>query len=356
MPLERPDLAAIVADVQAAIEARLPGADAAARYSVLGALAIVWAGGLHGTYGFLERLALQLLPSTADADWLDRHGQVWGVTRRVAAYASGLVTFTGSAGTVIPAGTRLRRSGGLEYVTDAAISIVGGSAVVPVAASQPGSSGNLAAGTGLILTAPIAGITAAAVHDAGLTGGGEAESDALYRARILDRIKNAPSGGSVADYRAWALAQSGVTRVWVAPNTDGSNLVIVRIMMDGLFPDAVPDQAALERVAAAVEAVRPVTARPRIQAPDLWPVDVTASLIPDTGTARAAVETALGDLFYRDGAPGVAIPISRVRAAISGAAGVDDYLLAAPAADLAPPAGALPVLGALTWVPVVGGS
>lgn len=351
MPLDRPTLDAIVADTRAAIEARLPGADASARFSVLGALAIVWSGGLHGLYGYLEQMARQMLPTTADADWLERHGQVWGVARRVAAYATGLVRFSGSNGTIIPAGTRLRRSGGLEYVTDAPIAIVAGSAIVPVAASQPGVAGNLAAGAGLTLTSPIAGVTAASVHDGGLTGGSESETDALYRARILERIQNPPSGGSVADYRTWSLAQAGVTRVWVAPNRDGSNVVIVHIMMDALFPGAVPDQAALERVAAAIAPLRPVTADVRVQAPDLWPVAFALTLIPDNATTRAAVEMALADLFYRDGAPGVRIPISRVRAAISGAAGIDDYVLNDPAADIIPPAGALPVCGTIDWVP-----
>lgn len=349
MPLERPDLAAIIADCQAGIEARLPGADAAAPFSALAALAHVFSGGVHGLYGFLERLAAQVLPSTADADWLDRHGQVWGVARRVAAYATGLVRFAGIDGTIIPAGTRLRRAGGIEYVTDAAVAVVAGIATVPVAAGQAGVAGNLAAGLALTLTSPIAGITAAVVHDGGLTGGNEPETDAAYRARIMARIQNPPSGGSAADYRAWALAQAGVTRCWVQSNTDGSNVVIVRLMMDVLFPGTVPDQAAIGRVAAAIAGLRPVTADVRVQPPELWPVNVVAALDPDTETARAVVETALADLFLRDGAPGGRIPVSRVRGAISAAPGVGDYLLTTPAADLVPPAGALPVLGTVTW-------
>jgi uncharacterized phage protein gp47/JayE len=349
MPLDRPTLEMITADVQAAIEARLPGADATARLSVLGALALVFSGGVHGLYGFIEQMARQLLPSTADADWLERHGQVWGVPRLVAAYASGLVRFTGAEGTIIPVGTRVRRAGGLEYVTDAAVAVVAGIATVPAAASQPGVAGNLSAGLTLTLTAPIAGITAAVVHDGGMTGGSEPETDAAYRARILERIQNPPSGGAAADYRRWARAQAGVTRVWVAPNTDGSNIVIIRLMMDALFPGAVPDQTAIERVAAAIAPLRPVTADVRVQAPELWPVAVTLALEPDTETTRATVAAALNDLFLRDGAPGVRIPLTRVQAAVSSAAGVSDYVLTAPTADLAPPAGALPLLGAITW-------
>src|SRR6516165_4186337 len=65
----------------------------------------------HATLRYLDWLARQLMPDTAETEWLDRHGQIWlvnadGTTgRKVAGYASGTVTATGIQGSILAAGT-----------------------------------------------------------------------------------------------------------------------------------------------------------------------------------------------------------------------------------------------------------
>lgn len=177
MPSERPTIHDLVADLEAAIEAAIPGADARPPVSVLSALARIVAGPVDGMYGYLAWLARQMYPSTADIEALREHGRTFGVFEHTAAYATGLVVFSGVTGSVIPAGTRVRADSGIECLTDAAVAIVDGAATVPVVVATPGIAGNLAAAAVVRLVSPIAGVnTAAAVGSAGLTGGSDAET------------------------------------------------------------------------------------------------------------------------------------------------------------------------------------
>ena len=63
---------------------------------------------MHLTLQYIDWLALQLLPDTAETEWLDRHGEIWLVNadgtlgRKQATFATGSVTFTGTTGTVDP--------------------------------------------------------------------------------------------------------------------------------------------------------------------------------------------------------------------------------------------------------------
>jgi uncharacterized phage protein gp47/JayE len=336
------------AAIQAAIEARIPGADARARRSVLGELARVLAGASRGLHLYAENRALQMLPITADIDGLRLHGQVWGVPERTAAYAAGLVTFSGLSGAVIPSGTKVRSAAGVEYLTDAPIALIAGAASVPVVAETAGVAGNLAAAATLELVSPVSGVnTACAVGAGGITGGSDPESTEAYRARILARIQAPPAGGSLADYEAWALAVPNVTRVWVRGS--GGAGVTVLVMMDGVSPNAAPTADALAPVAAAIAPKRPVTADVFVRGPALKAVDFTLAIAPDTAATRAAVETALAQAILAETLPGAPLLISRLRAALSAAAGVTDYVMTSPAANVTLAADEIAGLGVIAY-------
>ncbi len=63
------------------IELYLPGAAARAPESLLSTLASAEAGAVHEVYGFLQWVARQILPDTADEDVLARWGNLLNVTR-----------------------------------------------------------------------------------------------------------------------------------------------------------------------------------------------------------------------------------------------------------------------------------
>lgn len=353
MPFQRPTLEELIHTAEAEIEASLPGADATLRRTVLGVLTRVEAGGLHGLYGYLDFIARQALPDTAEAEYLDRHADIWGIARKAAAFASGDVDFTGTDGTVIAEGTELKRADGVKYATTAEATIAGGTATAAVVAISAGADGLADAGQVLTLTTPIAGVTTAATVAAdGLTGGTDQETDAALAARLLARIQEPPHGGAGFDYVTWALEVAGVTRAWVYPQELGLGTVTVRFMMDDAYADGIPLPADVTAVQTHIDAVRPVTADVTVVAPVAVPLDFEiTNLNPSTQAVKDAIEAELKDLIERAAEPGGTILISHIREAISIAAGETDHALVSPVADVTHATGEIATMGAIaiTW-------
>lgn len=351
MAYSRPTLGSLRRDARAAISAVVTGADALLRWSVLRVLADVLAGFTHQVYGYLDWLARQLLPDTAEDNWLDRWARLYGLARKAASAASGTITLTGTAGTVLASGSLLTRSDGAQYATTAEATIgSGGSATVAVQASTAGADGNAEAGTTLALYVAQVGIAGTAtVGSAGLSGGAAAETDAALRARLLARMSNPPQGGSQTDYEAWALAVSGVTRAWVYPLNRGAGTVDVAFVMDGRS-SIVPLSGDVATVQAYIDERRPVTADCVVFAPVGEALNVTiAGLSPDTSAIRAAIATELADQILRDGAPGGTIRKSRLMEAVSRATGESYHTMTLPAGDVTFAAGHIAIPGTVTF-------
>lgn len=349
MSYTRPALADLIAQAEGDIESRLPGADAKVRRTNLNVLARVLAGAVHGVYGFVAWLARQVMPDTADAEYLDRWASIWLTVPRVAAeFAAGQVTMTGTNGTVVPTGTVLQRSDGVRFETTAAGTVASGSVTLNIQAQEAGQGGNTAAGVAMSLVSPVSGLGASGVVAGGaITGGADAESDDALRARLLARIRNPPMGGSEADYIAWALEVPGVTRAWVYTGLAGEVWVI--FVRDNDL-SIIPDAAEVLAVQTYIDARRPVTALFEARAPIPQPINFTMHVVPDTPTVRANVEAELADLFLRDAVPGGVLPISRIREAVSLADGEQDSTITVPAADVVTAPGYMATLGAITWV------
>ncbi|MEW5904216.1 MAG: baseplate J/gp47 family protein [Pseudomonadota bacterium] len=350
MPFNRPTLQQLIDRSVTDIEAALPGTDAKLRRTNLNVLAKAMAGTSHGMHAYIAWLAKQVLPDTADEEYLERHASLWlDEPRKAAAPATGNVTFTGTNGVVIPLGTSLVRADVAEFVTTAEGTIVGGVATVAVEAVDAGAAGNCAAGTAMTLTTPIPGVTSAAAVDAGgLTGGADIESLDALRARVLARIKEPPHGGAAADYETWALEVAGVTRAWVYPQELGPGTVTVRFVRDN-DASLIPDAAEVAAVQAYIDALRPVTAKVTVVAPIAVPLDFTIALTPSTAAVKAAVQAELEDLILREAVPGGTILISHIREAISIATGETDHVLTVPAADVTHTTGQMATMGAITW-------
>lgn len=349
MPMPRPTLSALVARAETDVAAGLPEAEARLRHGVLPALLRAHAGAAFGLYGYIDDAKTDLLPDTARGAWLARHGSLWGVPRKPAAAAAGAVVVTGSNGAVVPAASALARADGAVFRTTAAGTIEGGSVNISVAADAPGAEFNAADGLKLRFVSPIAGVASEAIVVApGIKGGVDAEDDEAWRARILARIQKPPMGGADYDYVTWALQVPGVTRAWVYPAELGLGTVTVRFATDG-EASPIPAVPKVAEVAAHIAGVRPVTAEVFVVAPVALPVAFTIAVTPATADVKEKVEAELRDLFARDSIPGGTILLSRMREAISVAAGESDNTLIAPNANVVAATGQLPVLGAIVW-------
>jgi uncharacterized phage protein gp47/JayE len=349
MSFARPTLSDLIARDRADLDARLPGADSRLRRSTLDVLARTHAGALHGAYGYLDYIAEQILPDTADAEHLARWATIFGLTRKAAVLAAGTATLTGTNGIVAPAGTVLMRADGARYLITADATIAGGTAAASIEAEDAGADAGMDTGQQLTFASPIAGIQAIATIAApGIAGGLDEEDDASLRARLLARIAQQPAGGAEGDYIRWAREVPEVTRAWVYPNMNGLGTVGLTFTMDGR-DNIIPLTADVNAVAAHIDPLRPVTADVDVFAPVADPLNFTIDLTPDTTAVRNAVAAELRDLIAREAEPGGTLLISHIREAISIAAGETDHVLTAPSANVTAAAGEITVFGAITW-------
>lgn len=348
MPYSRPTLAELVNRVRSDVISRLTQ-DEVLRRADAEVYARVLAGVTHGLYGFIDWLSRQVIYDTAEGEILERWASIWGVIRKPAAAATGTVTLTGLTGAVVPAGSPLQALDGVQYLTVAEVTFTTTSAVVSVAASVPAAASNRATGQTLTLVNPVAGVQPAGLASA-LVGGADEETDDALRARLIDRIQTPPHGGSSADYRAWALEVPGVTRAWCYPLELGPGTVTVRFMRDDDSGSAIPDAGEVAAVQTYINNLRPVTAQVTVVAPVAAPLNFTMSVLPNTAAVKAAVAAELADLIRREAEPGGTLLLSHIRAAISAAAGENNYVMTVPSADVVSPVGTITTLGTITWV------
>ena len=310
----------------------------------------------HLTMLYLDWLAKQLLPDTAEREWLDRHGIIWLTNadgskgRKAATYAKGAVQFDGANTTPVPVGTVMSGANSVNYqtVTAGAIGSDGLGSANAVALTA-GGAGNLPDGTALTVQVP--GVDGATLLG-DMTGGVDEESDDQLRERILFRIQNPPMGGSEADYISWAMAIPGVTRAWAAQEI-GPGTMTVRFLMDDLYPDnhGLPQPSDIATVSDYINAKRPVTvADCFVMAPILFFYDITISnLTTDDETVRANVEASISEVEFARSKPGQTWYRSWVDEAVSQAVGEETHELDYETTEM-PAAGYMPTLGTVLYV------
>jgi len=329
------------------------GAKAMIPNSALRIMSDAMAGLANLTLLYLDWLAKQLLPDTAEREWLDRHGVIWLVNadgskgRKAATYASGTVQFTGNPNFVAPVGTLLLGANRVQYqtVTEALIGS-GGTGTAEAVALTAGTVGNLLDGDTIGIVTPIAGIPSAALFG-DMTGGINEESDEQLRERILFRIQNPAMGGSQADYVVWAMQMPGVTRAWAAAE-QGPGTITTRFLMDDLRADSGgwPTPEDVQEVSDYIDTKRPVTVMGcYVFAPLIVYLDMTISNLSKADDAtRAAIVQSLVDMLFQRAAPGQTIHRSWVEEAIGNAVGEDHHDLTFETAVM-PSLGHMAVLG-----------
>lgn len=350
MPFSRPTPPAILSRIQAEIDVLIPGSESRLRQTVEGVIARVIAMASHEMHGFLAWIAKQIFVSTADQENLERHGSEWKVVRKLPTKASGSVNFVGVSGSIIYAGTILRRADDAQYIVTEDVIFSGPSASVDIEAAVVGKNSNTVAGVKLSLSTPVLGVqTEGTIDSFGLYGGTDIEDIESYRARILEKMHNPPQGGSDADYKIWATSVPGVTRAWPYANQMGLGTVTVLFVMDDKDGTIIPSSSEVSDVQDYIDAVRPTTAEVFVAAPVAVPMDMEIHIRPDTPSIRAAIEEELKDLIRRESVPGGTLYVSRIREAISVANGEFDHVLITPSANVVRTFGQMTTLGTITW-------
>lgn len=362
MPYERPSLQTIIDRIIADFNSRVDNSQTFLRRSVFRIMGAVYGAACHLLYGFINWVKDQLFISSADAEFLDRHGAEYGIYKSAGAKATGNLNMTGTAGTSIPAGSELQTADGLQYRTDVLAAIgAGGTESVAITAKEVGNDYNQTSGTILTFVAPIDNVTSTCSVDAnGLTGGDDEESDEEYRSRLLLRKRYPPHGGIEIDYVRWALEYPGVTRGWTVPQYQGPGTIGLVVVLDDeadIFPDDTIRTALRNYIISHTDPVLgrvvgiPVTAEPGFFVIDGGPytMNFNIELYPNTGAVQTAIQSNLEDMIKERGGPGNTITISQMYEAITTASGEIRTRITFPTTDVAAATNQVHVFGNINW-------
>ena len=335
--------------------------------SVLRVMSDTTSGLGHLTLRYIDWLARQFLPDTAEKEWLDRHADIWLVNadgstgRKSATKASGMGTMTGTAGQIIASGTPMQSKIGTLYETGEQITL--GSLATPVLinAIDAGLVGNIAAGEAMQLTESISGVDTSVIA-VSIDGGIDEEDDTALKARVLARIQQPPMGGDSSDYTVWALAVSGVTRAWAAPLEMGIGTMTIRFMMDDLRASSggFPTYDDIVNVTNYIDKMRPVAIKDRwILSPIPERIDfIITELVNDSISIRSAIVTSVESMLREKAAPahsvnGVLQDAQTIYAewvsdAIAQVTGVDHFKLIMEDHEM-PTKGSIGILGTIVY-------
>ncbi|WP_317180015.1 baseplate J/gp47 family protein [Lelliottia amnigena] len=345
---QRPTLAENISMIRTDLFARLDINDELRRMDE-DVRAKVYAGALHTVYGYIDYLAMNLLPDLCDESWLVRHGAMKRCPRKEAIEAAGFIRWDGVANNLmVTAGSVIQRDDLVQYTALEDTTSAGGVLRVPISCNVTGSVGNSDDGILLSLVTPVNGLPSGGQADT-LVGGFDIEDLEVWRSRVLERYYWTPQGGADGDYIVWAKEVPGITRAWTYRHWMGTGTVGVMVASSDLF-NPILDDATVAAAQAHIEPLAPVAGS------DLYVFKATAKTInftidlnPDNASTRAAVEAELRSFLLRDGYPEGTLELSRINEAISIAAGEHSHKLIAPAVDTEIAKNELAVLGVITW-------
>ena len=272
-----------------------------------------------------------------------------GIFRKNPTKAAGGILASGTPGTLIPAGqTATHASGFVVVSTTGALLGEDGIAAVAVQAQNAGAMHSYS-DEPVVFNSPPSGVNADALLN--LRGGTNRETNAELLARLLFRMQHPPGGGNKYDYENWALSVDGVKTAICLPNRRGLGTVDV-LVTSGL---TIPTAAVLAAVQALLDEQRPVACKDVLA---LAPVEIlvnTSSLVAlNYGTLAELYAEALSaqQSLFAALAPGQALIIAGLNAAMMSLARVRDCRVTEPAANVEPGDIGWARLGEVTLLPM----
>ena len=296
---------------------------------------------------------------TAKAETAAPHGLASGITLTISGATE--TEFNGSFSITVTSETEFTYTMASPYTGAATGSptLAADYASVGVESSDTGSATNQDAGAALSFLSPQAGIDNTGYVDFGAIGGGsDLESDADFRARLLDRTRNPVANFNDAAITAQAKQVNGVTRVYVRDITPEIGMVTVYFTRDN-DSDIIPTSSEVDTVKDKILEIKPASTWDEdvvVVAPAALPVDfVFTSLSPDTPAMREAVEANLDALFREQTDVGVRLESDAYRSVIwstiepTTGDQVSEFALNTPTGDIVPVASQIPTLGSVTF-------
>ncbi|WP_455581213.1 baseplate J/gp47 family protein [Dysosmobacter sp.] len=239
-------------------------------------------------YHSMDALVPAFYVDETSGEYLDRQAAIVGVARKAGTRASCTITFSGTDGASVPAGTPFYTAAGLAYYLEETVVIADGTASGILIAAEAGDGYNTGSGeiTQTLRNYPgISGYTNGAA-----AGGTDPETDEALLARYLERMRRTPTSGNPYHYQSWAGSVDGVGAARIISKWDGAGTVKVVLADPGMEPAS---EAAVEATAAYIEEQRPVGAAVTVVAAQAREMAVAATVSIDGTTTKDAVQTAL---------------------------------------------------------------
>lgn len=287
----------------------------------------------------LPEVVKLIFPEWSYGTFLDDHAKSRGIYRRVAVAASGKLTITGVAGTLIKAGSLFSTAAvndepSVDYMVLGAARIPeSGTVTVNIECTRTGIIGNTQADTIVLVSSKIAGIKGVTNVDP-VTGGTEIETDESLIQRILEYDQSLGESfvGSLADYKKWATSVSGVGGATVVPAQDNTGLVTIIITDSNGAP-------ATENLCTSVynyimrpddpyERLAPINALISVEPPATMKISIKATVELTEGYAMESIKTAYMDQLARYLPVALdekEIKYTRLVAALAATEGVNDF-------------------------------
>lgn len=231
MAINTDNLETLVERVRNQFRAYLPDSDSWIYPNNMWIASTVIGGLFWELFGTLRNIPDLVMPDTASGVYLQRLGNICGISQTLATVSCGSITVSGTDGVSIPSGSVFATSSGLLFTSTASAIITDGAATVSVCSQETGITQNLSAGTPLDINTAIAGIDSVVVASDAITGGLCDETEDEFRERVLLCQKKKSSCGSLCSFKDWALSIEGVEAACVVRQPSG--LVQVMVQLNG---------------------------------------------------------------------------------------------------------------------------
>ena len=212
-------------------------------------------------------MSLMIEAAFADTSWgkfLTMRAAEFGVDRKPATKAIGVLTITGNKGVRVPAGSLFDVDDDTQFTTNEAC-VIGqdGTVDVRITCTTAGARGNVGAGTINHIPVSIYGVkscsNAAPTYD-----GYDEESDKALLERYLVVVRTPATSGNKYHYYNWAMSIAGVGGCRVLPLWDGPGTVKVLVVNSNM---QTASQEIVQEVAGYIETVRPIGADVTVVSP-----------------------------------------------------------------------------------------